>query len=319
MALFEYKLIDTGKRVEQQLNELGAEEWQVVGTCIGGPVMPGASRHDNVLNVAGPGDARRVRPDRAPVRALSPAPLRARCIPHAARRERPANRPIPATDAHAAALRTSAAFYGRPLRECTDVALDDARRRCAQHHVDSRLDEVQDGCTHRDQRLWPCGPSTPLPGGVRARPRHRLGRDQRPGDAPTLAYLLKYDSVYGPFPGRIEARRRRDPRRRRRHPGAGRVRPLRVQVGRAQRRHRHRVDRPLPKRLDASRHLEAGASKVVISAPATDPDVTVCLGVNFDDAYDGDRHAIISNASCTTNCWRRSPRYSPRPSASATA
>ena len=46
----------------------------------------------------------------------------------------------------------------------------------------------------------------------------------------------------------------------------------------------------------------AGARKVVISAPAKLPDVTVALGVNFDDVYDPARHHIISNASCTTNC-----------------
>jgi glyceraldehyde 3-phosphate dehydrogenase len=55
-------------------------------------------------------------------------------------------------------------------------------------------------------------------------------------------------------------------------------------------------------RENASKHLSAGAPKVVISAPATDPDVTVVLGVNFDDAYDRDNHQVISNASCTTNC-----------------
>ena len=53
-------------------------------------------------------------------------------------------------------------------------------------------------------------------------------------------------------------------------------------------------------REGASQHLTAGASKVVISAPATDPDITLVLGVN-DDAYDADKHDIISNASCTTN------------------
>ncbi len=52
---------------------------------------------------------------------------------------------------------------------------------------------------------------------------------------------------------------------------------------------------------EAAGHIEAGAKKVVISAPATDPDVTVALGVNFDD-YDPAEHNIISNASCTTNC-----------------
>ena len=55
------------------------------------------------------------------------------------------------------------------------------------------------------------------------------------------------------------------------------------------------------KREDAAKHLEAGARKVIISAPATDPDITVCIGVN-DDLYDADSHHIISNASCTTNC-----------------
>jgi glyceraldehyde 3-phosphate dehydrogenase len=54
-------------------------------------------------------------------------------------------------------------------------------------------------------------------------------------------------------------------------------------------------------REGASQHLTAGADKVVISAPATDPDITIVLGVN-DDQYDADQHHIISNASCTTNC-----------------
>ena len=55
------------------------------------------------------------------------------------------------------------------------------------------------------------------------------------------------------------------------------------------------------KRDGAQKHIDAGAAKVVISAPATDPDLTVVLGVN-DDQYDREQHAIISNASCTTNC-----------------
>jgi glyceraldehyde 3-phosphate dehydrogenase len=55
-------------------------------------------------------------------------------------------------------------------------------------------------------------------------------------------------------------------------------------------------------RADAAKHLEAGAKKVIISAPAKEPDVTVALGVNFDSAYDADSHHVISNASCTTNC-----------------
>lgn len=55
------------------------------------------------------------------------------------------------------------------------------------------------------------------------------------------------------------------------------------------------------KRADAEKHIKAGAKKVIISAPATDEDITVVLGVNF-DKYDKSKHNIISNASCTTNC-----------------
>src|SRR5919109_582832 len=55
------------------------------------------------------------------------------------------------------------------------------------------------------------------------------------------------------------------------------------------------------KRDDAAKHLSAGAKKVIITAPATEPDVTLALGVN-DDAYDPGNHHVISNASCTTNC-----------------
>src|SRR6266480_2340620 len=55
-------------------------------------------------------------------------------------------------------------------------------------------------------------------------------------------------------------------------------------------------------RENAAKHLAGGAKKVVISAPATEPDVTVALGVNFEEAYDRDKHDVISNASCTTNC-----------------
>src|SRR5436190_235649 len=54
-------------------------------------------------------------------------------------------------------------------------------------------------------------------------------------------------------------------------------------------------------RAGAQKHLDAGAKKVIISAPATDPDITLVLGVN-DDRYDPEQHSIVSNASCTTNC-----------------
>jgi glyceraldehyde 3-phosphate dehydrogenase len=55
-------------------------------------------------------------------------------------------------------------------------------------------------------------------------------------------------------------------------------------------------------RENASKHLSAGAKKVLISAPATEPDVTVALGVNFDEVYNRENHHVVSNASCTTNC-----------------
>ena len=54
-------------------------------------------------------------------------------------------------------------------------------------------------------------------------------------------------------------------------------------------------------RAGASKHITAGAKKVLISAPASDPDLTMCLGIN-DNEYDADKHHIVSNASCTTNC-----------------
>src|ERR671931_674031 len=121
-------------------------------------------------------------------------------------------------------------------------------------------------------------------------------------DAATLAHLLRYDSILGRFPGRVEARE-----------------AAIVVDGAEIRVLAERDPAALPwaelgadvviestglftKRDDAAKHLEAGAKKVIISAPATEPDVTVALGVNFDDAYDPDRHHVISNASCTTNC-----------------
>src|SRR5215213_8848129 len=121
-------------------------------------------------------------------------------------------------------------------------------------------------------------------------------------DAGTLGHLLKYDSVFGPFPGAVEVR-----------DGALLVDGREVKVL------AEKDPAQLPwgdlgvevviestglftKRDEAAKHLEAGAKKVIISAPATEPDVTVALGVNFDDSYDPDNHHVISNASCTTNC-----------------
>ena len=121
-------------------------------------------------------------------------------------------------------------------------------------------------------------------------------------DTATMANLLKYDSILGRFPGEvaagegslsvdgaeIKAFEERDP-------AALPWADLGVEVVIESTGH-------FTKRDDAAKHLEAGAKKVIISAPATEPDVTVALGVNFDSDYDPTNHHVISNASCTTNC-----------------
>jgi glyceraldehyde 3-phosphate dehydrogenase (phosphorylating) len=121
------------------------------------------------------------------------------------------------------------------------------------------------------------------------------------GDAKTMAHLLKYDSVLGPFEGAVEAfeggiRVDGDELKllNERDPAALPWRDLGVEVV-------LESTGLFTKREQAQAHLEAGGGRVVISAPATDPDVTIVLGVN-DDAYDPEQHRIVSNASCTTNC-----------------
>ena len=120
-------------------------------------------------------------------------------------------------------------------------------------------------------------------------------------DAATLAHLLKHDSVHGTFGPRSSPRATpssstagRSASSPRRIPASLPWRELGVDVvvestGRF-------VDR-----ASAGKHLEAGAQKVVITAPATNPDVTVVLGVN-EQSYDPAKHHVVSNASCTTNC-----------------
>jgi len=122
-------------------------------------------------------------------------------------------------------------------------------------------------------------------------------------DARTLAHLLKYDSILGPFPGAVEARGEAaidvDGEELRvfaeTDPAALPWGELGVDVVIESTGH-------FRDRAGAAMHLAGGASKVIVSAPATDPDVTVVLGVNFDEVYDRERHDVISNASCTTNC-----------------
>src|SRR6201996_1442393 len=120
-------------------------------------------------------------------------------------------------------------------------------------------------------------------------------------DTATMGNLLKYDSVLGRFPGKVEV-------------GEGSLtvdgKELKVLA--------ERDPAALPwgdlgvdvvvestgfftKRADAAKHLDSGAQKVIISAPASDEDITVVLGVNF-DKYDKATHHVVSNASCTTNC-----------------
>ncbi|MGO9905023.1 MAG: type I glyceraldehyde-3-phosphate dehydrogenase [Solirubrobacteraceae bacterium] len=124
-------------------------------------------------------------------------------------------------------------------------------------------------------------------------------------DPATLAHLLKYDSVYGPFPADVSARNGGiaidDTEIRalaESEPASLPWQDLGVDVV-IESTGRFRT------RAAAEQHLAAGARKVIISAPAKgdEPaDATVVLGVNFDEVYDEDRHDIISNASCTTNC-----------------
>jgi glyceraldehyde 3-phosphate dehydrogenase len=120
-------------------------------------------------------------------------------------------------------------------------------------------------------------------------------------DAKTLAHLLKYDSIHGRFPGEVTAA-----------DGAIVVDGVKIPVS----AERDPAQLPWGKlgaklviestgiftdRAAAGKHLEAGAERVIISAPAKDPDVTIVLGVNGND-FDPKKHKIISNASCTTNC-----------------
>jgi glyceraldehyde 3-phosphate dehydrogenase len=139
------------------------------------------------------------------------------------------------------------------------------------------------------------------------RAQHAMGADIEVvalndlGDAKTMAHLLKYDSNLGPFEGEVEL-------------GDGVIRAAGEEVKILSERDPAAlpwgdlgVDVVLEStghftdREGAAKHLAGGAKKVLISAPATDPDVTLVLGVN-DDAYDPESHHIVSNASCTTNC-----------------
>jgi glyceraldehyde 3-phosphate dehydrogenase len=121
-------------------------------------------------------------------------------------------------------------------------------------------------------------------------------------DVETLAHLLKYDSVYGRFPGAIvagadwiEVDGKKIAVFHEAEPAALDWDDVGVEVV-IEATGRFRT------RAAAAGHLEAGARKVIVSAPMKDADTTVVLGVNYDQAYDPDEHHVVSNASCTTNC-----------------
>ena len=121
-------------------------------------------------------------------------------------------------------------------------------------------------------------------------------------DAPTLAHLLKYDSVHGALPRDVSSRRRRPGRgRQARAPSWPSATPPRCPGATSASRSWSSRPASSPSAKARPSTSTAGARKVIISAPATDPDITICIGVN-DDHYDADSHHIISNASCTTNC-----------------
>ncbi|OLN23972.1 type I glyceraldehyde-3-phosphate dehydrogenase [Domibacillus antri] len=120
-------------------------------------------------------------------------------------------------------------------------------------------------------------------------------------DANMLAHLLKYDTVHGTLEAdvtvegdtivvngeRVKVTAERDPAQ---IPwGSNGAEVVVESTGR------------FTKRADAAKHLEGGAKKVIISAPASDEDITIVMGVN-EDKYDAANHQVISNASCTTNC-----------------
>jgi glyceraldehyde 3-phosphate dehydrogenase len=120
-------------------------------------------------------------------------------------------------------------------------------------------------------------------------------------DAKTLAHLLKWDSIHGPFPGSVEAAEnaivvdgKKIPVSAERDPAKLPWKQLGAKI--VIESTGHFTDRDA-----AAKHLEAGAERVIISAPAKGPDATIVLGVNG-DAYDAAKHKVVSNASCTTNC-----------------
>lgn len=117
----------------------------------------------------------------------------------------------------------------------------------------------------------------------------------------TLAHLLKYDSVLGPLDVKVRAKKNAIV------VGTDEIRVFSERDPASLPWHEVKPDVVVEAtglfrdRANASKHLEAGAKKVIITAPAKEPDITICLGVN-EKAYNSKQHHVVSNASCTTNC-----------------
>ena len=120
-------------------------------------------------------------------------------------------------------------------------------------------------------------------------------------DARTLGHLLKYDSVHGVFPGTVDVEDDALVIDGKRVRVTGETDPANLPWRELDADVVIESTGRFTERSAAAKHLEAGAQKVVISAPAKNPDVTICLGVN-EEMYDKTKHDVISNASCTTNC-----------------
>jgi glyceraldehyde 3-phosphate dehydrogenase len=120
-------------------------------------------------------------------------------------------------------------------------------------------------------------------------------------DAKTMAHLLKYDSVHGHYPGSVEAGDNAIVVDGVTIPISAERDPAQLPWGKLGAAIVIESTGLFVDRENATKHLNAGAERVIISAPAKDPDVTIVLGVNT-DAYDPAAHRIVSNASCTTNC-----------------
>jgi glyceraldehyde 3-phosphate dehydrogenase len=120
-------------------------------------------------------------------------------------------------------------------------------------------------------------------------------------DAKTLAHLLKYDSIHGRYPGEVAAAENAIVVDGVKIPVSAERDPAKLPWSKLGAKLVIESTGIFTDRAGAGKHLEAGAERVIISAPAKDPDVTIVLGVNNND-YDPKKHKIISNASCTTNC-----------------